>query len=126
MKHLVSGEVAIKIVDALEVIEIEHQECAHADRERFVEGAHELAPVRQPRHRIGVGVAVGEAGGGIISVQRFLEVLGPAPAEQDDRDVEQEGDTERAAGVGHRRGAKRGRNHAASISDATTPSPTPR
>jgi len=50
---------------------------------------------------------IGKPGGGVIGLKRFFEILRSAPAEQDDRDVEQEGDAERAACIRDRDGADR-------------------
>ena len=48
----------------------------------------------RPVAGIGVGIALREPLGRLIGFERFLEILRAAPAEQDDRDVEEEGDLE--------------------------------
>ena len=96
-KHAVSGDVPVKVVDPLEMVEVEQEQDAGALRiDHLVERAHELAAVGEAGTRIGVGVAVCEALGRFIGFERFLQVLRSAPAEQDDGDVEEEGDLERA------------------------------
>jgi hypothetical protein len=72
--------------------------------------ADQLAAIGEAGARVGVGVVPGEVIGGGIGLERFLEVLRAAPAEQDDRDVEQEGDLQRARGI-HRRKAGDGRGN---------------
>jgi hypothetical protein len=87
--------VAVEVVDPLEMIEVEQEQDAwNPGLEHVVEEAHQLATVGKPGARVGVGVALGEPLGRLIGVERVLEVLRPAPAEQDDRNVEEEGDLE--------------------------------
>ena len=94
---------AVKVVDALEMVEVENQEHAcSAVVEHFIQRAHQLAPVGEAGRGIGVGIALGEPLGRLIGFERFLEVLGTSPAEQDDRDVEQESDLQRAGGIRQR------------------------
>ena len=91
----------MEVVDALEMVEVEQEQHAGALRlERFAEHLHQLAAVGEAGHRVGVGVALGLALGAVISFERDLQILRAAPAEQDQRDVEQQGDDERAVGRG--------------------------
>ena len=53
----------------------------------------------------------------LIGVERDLQILGPAPAEQDDGDVEQERDFQRARRIGQRRAANRRRQQLAADRD---------
>ena len=98
---------AVKVVDPLEMVEVEDEEHAGPGDQRIVDRTNQLAPVGETGGRVGVGVAVGEPGRCVISVKRFLEILGAAPTEQDDGDVEEEGRAERAVRIADRNGAKR-------------------
>ncbi len=78
------------------MVEVEQEQRAGALRlERIAQGAHQLAAVGEARRRIGIGVTLGKALGLVVGFERFLEVLRAAPAEQDDRNVEQEGNGQR-------------------------------
>src|SRR5881275_1318912 len=51
---------AVKIVDALEMIEVEDEEHASPGCERGIECAHQLAPVGQTRGGVGIGIEIGQ------------------------------------------------------------------
>ena len=107
LEQLVAGKVAVEIVDALEMVEVEQQQDARALRlEHVLERAHQLAAVGKAGVGVGVGVALGQPFGRLIGVERVLQVLRTAPAEQDDGDVEQERDRQRAGRIGRRHAAE--------------------
>ncbi len=107
----------MKVIDPFEMVEVENEEHAGVRRERIIERAHQLATVSEPRSRIRIGIAVGEPRRCIIGLEGFLKVFRAAPAEQDDGNIEQEGNAERAAGVGDRCRAQCLRNDAAAEHD---------
>ena len=67
------------------------------DFQRFGQRPHQLAAVGKAGRRVGVRVALGEPLGLLIGFERILQILRAAPAEQDDRDVEQERDRQGAS-----------------------------
>ena len=88
-QQFVPGLMAMKVVDPFEMIEVDEQQ--HPGRCRLRgrrSGMDQLAAVIEPGRRVGVGIAHREAFRLFIGRQGLLEVFGPAPAEQDDRDVE--------------------------------------
>src|SRR4029078_9003103 len=58
-EHLVAGEVAVEVVDALEMVEVQDEEYAGSNRERIIQCPHQLTAVGEPGRGIRVGVAVG-------------------------------------------------------------------
>ena len=103
-QQLVAGRMPVQIIDPLEVIEVEQeQDAAAAALERLGERAQQLAAVGQAGRRVGVGVAVRLSLGAFMGIERFAQILRAAPAEQDDRDVEEKGGLEAGAGRRQRR-----------------------
>ncbi len=116
-KQAVASSVAVKIVDPLEMIEVEQeQDARRLPFQHLRQRAHQLAAVCEACSRIRVRIALGNLFGGLIGVERVLEVLRTAPAEQNDRDVEEEGDLERARRI-YGRNARDGRRNELAADD---------
>src|SRR4029079_4224149 len=114
----IAGEVAVEVVDALEMVEVEQKQCAaKVAGERILAAAQQVAAIGEAGRRIGVGVALGGALGLLIGIERLLEVLRTPPTEQDDRDVEQERDLQRVRGIRQRSAGERRRHDLAAQAD---------
>ncbi len=107
LEQLIAGEVAVEVIDPLEMVEVEKQQDPGAFRlEHVLERAEQLAAVGKAGVGVGIGVGLGQPLGRLIGLERVPEVLRAPPAEQDDRDVEQEGDGQRAGRIRPRDGAE--------------------
>ncbi len=94
---------SVQIVDPLEMIEVEDKQHARGLQiEHFAERAHQFAAIGEAGAGIGIRIALGEPLRCFISLESLFEVLRPAPAEQDDGDIEQEGDLEGARAIERR------------------------
>src|SRR5206468_3574099 len=90
-EQAVAGGVTVKVVDPLEMIEVEKQKHARGFRlQHLRQRTHQFTTVRKSGPWVRVGVSLRNPLGGLIRVERLLEVLRPAPAKQNDRDVEKE------------------------------------
>jgi hypothetical protein len=95
-QHRVAHLVAVKVVGALELVEIEHEQgdglvLAAGFLDKRGNGAIEAAPVEAAGQRIGIGELTGRVLG-LAPLAHFGGQLGiAAPAEDDQRDVEQQG-----------------------------------
>jgi hypothetical protein len=111
LQHPVAGGVPMKVVDPLEMVEVEKQQHRVALRvEQVDDRAHQLTSVGEAGAGIGVGVSLRQPLGGFIGVERLLQVLRTAPAEQDQGDVEKESDGERARRIAEVRADNRCRH----------------
>ena len=86
----------VKVIDLLEAIEVDHHErdrfaaarCARAQFDRlFLDGA----PIQQIGQRIGHRQMLRPDFGLTVDVDLVAEGIGPAPGEEDQRDIEQQG-----------------------------------
>ena len=111
-QQLIAREVAVQVIDPLEMVEIdEEQRSRLLGIKGVTDRAQQFPAVRQPRRGVDACVALGEPLRLLIGIERVLQVLGAAPAEQDDRNIEEE--RHRQAGVRHAGASERGAEHLA-------------
>ncbi len=117
LEQLVADEVAVQVVDPLEMVEVEEKQDARAPGlQSGGERAHQLAAVREACRRVGIGIAFREPLRLLIGIERLAQILRATPAEQDDGDIEQERDRQSIVGFElHAR--DRGRQHLAAERD---------
>ncbi len=113
-QHLVAGKMAVKVVQALEMIEVEHEEYpALFAVQSFGDGPHQLAAIGEAGAGIGIRIAMCQPFGGFKCVQRLAQILGTPPTEKNDGNIQQERDLQRIAGVRERQACDCGRKHLA-------------
>jgi len=92
-QDLVADDVAVKVVHLLEEIEIEQKERASLTAQVIVgEHPHQLSPVRKAGDVVDERTVVGRLLSSLVRSQSGLQILRPAPGEQDHRDVQQKCD----------------------------------
>ncbi len=94
-EHLVASGVAVRVVDGLEVIEIEEQHCALA---RLLERRFERTAVAEPRERIGRRGVAQRALATLRAAALLLEPCGERGGDEGERDEREHADRRAAAG----------------------------
>src|SRR4029078_10943487 len=118
LQKLIAGKVAVKVVDALEMVEVEQeQRSGSLGLHRAGQGVHQFAAISEAGRGVGVGVPQRELLRCLIGVESFLQVLRAAPSEEDDRDVQKESDGERPVILVEMIAANSGRHHGAAQRD---------
>ena len=96
LQHVIADAVAMNVVDLLEAVEVGHQQdntfaARGASANQFICGDGQAAPVEKASQRVAVGQMFGLHFGLAMHIYLFDKLAIMAPAEQDQRDIEQQG-----------------------------------